>query len=139
MDNFSIDMTAEGRETLKEVLSIVFRHNAPGGKASHWAEVQVSAQAEWFGAGTNRKALVLFWQEEKREGLDVQRFPAPLTSAKAADMVSEWLAEADYGPQPDHDGSNDRGFRIYCDFWGHFEGSHYAIVGIVPAWAMYGK
>ena len=138
MDNFQIDVTAEEEETLKDILRIAFRHNS-GGKATHWVEMQVSTNAEWMGATPNRKALVLLWSEEKREGLDVQRFPVPLNSDQATNLVMEWLSQADRGPEPDHDGSNGEGFRVYCDHWGHFEGLHSAIVGIVPAWAMYGK
>jgi len=139
VDNFSIDITAEDRETLRDVLRVVFRHNAPGRKTSHWMELEVSAKSEWLNAGGRRKALVLLWSEERRDGADLWRFPVPLDADGAAEMVWRWLEEADRGSEPDHDGDNGKGFRVYCDFWGHFEGLHYAIAGIVPAWAMYGK
>lgn len=136
MDNFSIDITAEGRKTLLEILRILFRHNAPGGKATHWTEVEVKAKSEWIGAGGPRRALVLLWSED---GAESQRFPIPLDAEGVFEMVWSWLGSANRGKEPDQDGSNAEGWRIYCDHWGHFEGSHYAIAGIVPAWAMYGK
>ena len=139
MDNFSIDITAEKADTLKEVLQIVFRHNAPGKKATHWMELVIPAKSEWLGASSTRKALVLMWGEENKSGAECHRFLTPLDAAGAYEVVSRWLADMDFGDEPDHDGSNGKGFRIYCDFWGHFEGLRYAIAGIVPAWAMYGK
>lgn len=139
MDNFTIDITAEGWLTLLEVLTIAFRHNAPGGKASHWMEVEASAKAEWLNATGVRKALVLLWHEEQRSGVELQRFPVPLDAKGAAEMAWRWLEEADRGSEPDHDGDNGKGFRIYCGHWGRFEGLTYSIVGIVPAWAEYGK
>lgn len=136
MDNFSIDITADKADTLKEVMQIVFRQNAPGEKASHWVEMTVPAESEWLGVSPNRKAFVLLWHEE---GVGCHPFPSKLDAAGAYEAVRRWLSEAEYGDKPDQDGSNKKGFRAYCDFWGHFESLRYAIVGIVPAWAMYGK
>jgi hypothetical protein len=130
MDNFLIDLTAEDDATLREALVIVFRHNAPGRKATHWLELSDAKK---------RKTLVLMWHEEEREGVEIQRFPVPLDADGAFEMVYRWLEAADYGHQPDHDGDNGHGFRIYCGACGHVENLTYSIVGVSPAWAMYGK
>jgi hypothetical protein len=29
--------------------------------------------------------------------------------------VTAWLEEVDYGEEPDHDGANGKGWRVYCD------------------------
>lgn len=137
MDNFRLDLTGESIETLKEGLSIAFRHNAPGGRTTHWAEVEVKTLPEWDGASGTRKALVLLWHEDT--SLKSQAFPTRLENQKVVEIVLEWLKGADYGPEPDHDGSNGRGFRLFCDHWGHVAGSHYGIIGIAPAWAQWGK
>lgn len=138
MNNFSIDVTAETDETLEAVLEIAFRHNGP--LAEYWLEMEVSPQAEWLGTGGTRKALVLCaWEEKAKPGIAVNRFPIRLDAKGAAPIVARWLDAADRGHRPDHDGDNGKGFRVFCNFWGHFEGYHSAIVGIVPAWAMYGK
>lgn len=133
MDNFSMDVTADSEQTLRELLSIAFRHNCPGGKASHWTEIgRMNDQVLC-------RVLVFLWHEEKREGEEVHKLPVPLDADGAAEIAIRWLDETDRGNEPDHDGSNSEGFRVYCDFWGHVETFHYAVVGIVPIWAMHGK
>lgn len=140
MDNFSMDLTAQKNESLRDALRIAFRHNAPGGKATHWVEMDVSPKAEFMNKKGLRKALVLLWNAEDRPGAASHKLPVPLDADGAYELVSRWLDTADYGHQPDHDGDNGKGFRLlYCDFWGHFEGMRCAIIGVVPAWAMYGK
>lgn len=59
-----------------------------------------------------------------------------MDAAGCADFASRWLAEAEYGAEPDHDGCNTRGWRVYnekCD--GHYG----AIIAVAPAWACHGK
>lgn len=135
MDNFEIKLVAEDPETLKEALRICFRHNAPGGRITHWIEKDAQTDPEWIGASDKRKMLVLLWAKEEGS----HKLPVPLKADGAFELVSRWLEEADYGPEPDHDGDNDKGFCLYCDHWGHVDDLHYAVVGIIPAWAMYGK
>jgi hypothetical protein len=138
LDNFHIDITAEGRDTLMEALVIAFRHNAPGGKVTHWAELAVPDHEGGLPTG---RALVLLWHEETPKVGDppMQRFPVPLDAAGALGVVERWLDAADRGNEPDHDGSNGEGFRVFCEGWGHVRGYHYAVVGISPTWAWYGK
>lgn len=139
MDNFSIDITAEESETLLDVLKICFRHNAPGGKATHWIELDADVKPEWAGASSKRKTLVLLSSEENKTGLHSHKMITPVDASGAYEVVSRWLLDANLGPEPSHDGSNGKGFRAHCNFWGHVDGFHCAIVGITPAWAMYGK
>lgn len=49
------------------------------------------------------------------------------------------IAHADYGRQPDHDGDNEKGWRLYNETWGMVGGDHSAFAAVEPAWAMYGK
>lgn len=135
MDNFSINLTAESKETLLEVLKIVFKHNCPSGKAKFWTEKKIETNPEWIGTDINRNVLILLWHEEKGS----VKLPSPIDAAGSCELAWNWLMEQDYGPEPDQDGDNEKGFRVYCNHWGHVEGYHYAIIGIVPAWAMYGK
>lgn len=132
MDNFQIDVTAEGKASLRQVLELAFRHNSPGGMTSYWSEVSFPSQSKC-------KALVLFWSDEKNQKTPLQKFPSPLDPEGASELVWRWLAAADYGKEPDHDGDNGKGFRACCGAWGKFENLAYSIVGIVPVWAMYGK
>lgn len=118
MDNFAFDMTSEGDEALKTALSL-FR--PPGGKVT--------------GYSTDGKRLVFFWSDSQT----ATKLPFPMTLSQAADFASGWLQHADYGGQPDHDGDNGKGWRLYCENWGQIGRDPYAFAAIEPAWAMYGK
>lgn len=145
MDNFHIDILAEGEETLLEALVIAFRHNAPGGTATHWASLDTKFEGvEWHERdkpGPTRPTLVFYWSDPSlKEATEILMYVKP---REAATMVIAWmdtLVKKDkFPPQPDHDGSNSRGFRVFCEQWGHVNDNHYAIVAVQPTWAMYGK
>ena len=55
-------------------------------------------------------------------------------------MIAEgWLESIEYPPEPDHDGSNGKGFRIFNEDWGHVDNNEEAFLAVSPVWAMYGK
>ena len=118
MDNFKFDMVAEGKDTLKVALSLF---NPPGNKVC--------------GYSTDGRKLVLYWSESSKAIM----LPFKMTLEQAADFAYGWLEQADYGPEPDHDGDNGKGWHLYCDDWGHVDNDHYAFAAIKPVWAMYGK
>ncbi|MDR9781847.1 hypothetical protein [Rhizobium redzepovicii] len=138
MDNFHIDITAEGKTSLQKAIEIAFAHNAPGRKAESYSVVTLAKTVvNDLPHGLDGKtALILRWSgAEKQLGavnlkLDVEG---------AVDFATRWLAEQNFGREPDHDGDNGRGWRVFVGAWGHVGGDHYAILGIVPSWAMYGK
>ncbi len=74
---------------------------------------------------------------------DVIVHQLPYRMKKAEDIaifVNGWLEEAKYGPSPDHDGSNVKGFQIYNDRWGQVEDcGPYSFVAVKPAWSEIGK
>jgi hypothetical protein len=119
MDNFHFDMTSQGAQTLKTALSLF---NPPGRKVE--------------GYSTDGKRLVLYWGG-KSPGMT--RLPFPMTLEQAADFAAGWLEHADYGGEPDHDGDNGKGWRLYCESWGHVNNDAYAFAAVEPVWAMYGK
>lgn len=122
MDNAQIDVTNEGGENLLLAMRIAFRER----KATHYATVN----------GT----LVFYWYTPGQQIGDVIPLAAPHSVEDCAALASIWLARsAEYGPQPDHDGSNGRGWRVFNEMWGHVFGSWAAIVAVAPRWAMYGK
>jgi hypothetical protein len=127
MDNFHIDLTAEGEETLLQVFEIAFRHNAAGGKAEGTFETK------------NRDgvpALVFCWGSEDER---VVKLPSPIGFELATQIALNWLESAKWSEEPEHDGDNARGFHVYVEDWGHVDGNPYAIVAVAPEWAMYGK
>lgn len=121
MDNFHIDITSEG--PLIKAMEIAF------GKYR-------TAEAYAIDPG---KGLVFLWAKKDTLGAVRVDLPFKMDAAGAADFDTRWLAEADYGRQPDHDGDNEKGWRLYNEGWGRINGYDYSIVAVKPAWAMYGK
>jgi hypothetical protein len=118
MDNFHFDMTSRGADALKKALQLF--------------DPQVRRMT---GYSTSGNKLVLYWGDSPQ----ATKLPFPMTLEQAADFAVGWLAHADYGREPDHDGSNSKGWRLHCDTWGIVDGDHYAFAAIQPVWAMHGK
>lgn len=163
MDNFTIDITAEGNEALTKALEIAFAHNAPGGKATHYSVVKLTPQTRYYANKVmdhlpeNLKdapglhihhcsdykqddkghlTLMLLWSESKGS----VPLPYPMKIADAVPFVKGWLINAgDPGEEPDIDGSLDRGWRVFTEAWGHVAGCSCAVVGVQARYAMYGK
>lgn len=69
-------------------------------------------------------------------------FPYEMDSKEISDFVWGWLKHADYGEEPDTDGSTGKGFHFRArDFGDLMEGcDEYAVAVIVsPEWFIYGK
>lgn len=90
------------------------------------------------GFATDEGRFVLFWADDERRMIGL---PASLTAAEIFPMVEAWLEDvAIYPPEPDHDGSNEKGWEVYTDTWGHIDGiGWHAFLAIRPWWEMYGK
>ena len=119
MDNFRVDIVSEGEKQLAKALSL-FRGGAIGYRVE------------------NKKkppTLLLYCYESP----NCIRFPTELSLDKCIPMILEWLKDVPYGTEPDHDGDNGKGWRIFNEDWGHVFGEHEVFVGIQPKWAMYGK
>lgn len=125
MDNFRIDVIAEGCVTLEAALEIAFRHN--GGPTAVGYRVHPE------------KGLVFVWSMGDHRDPGVVAFPFKMDVKGAADFAQRWLAEQNYGRQPDHDGDNGKGWRVYCEGWGRVGDISFAICAVQPQWAMYGK
>lgn len=67
------------------------------------------------------------------------RLPFKMDFKAASDFAWNWLQQTDYGEEPDHDGSNGRGWTIFNGDWGHVFHAWQGIIAIRPEWAMYGK
>ncbi len=80
--------------------------------------------------------IVFFWLNDPK----AIPFPSPLSLDRAAEIAFEWLTTADYGPQPDHDGDNEKGWRCFTEGWGQIGGyGHASFVAVAPQWLMHGK
>jgi hypothetical protein len=125
MDNMAFDITAEGTDALTQALALAFGEYR---QANGWC---VDYDGE-----DNGPRLVLASQVDER----FTQFLTAQDAEHAVGVVTAWLEEVDYGEEPDHDGSNGKGWRVYCDQWGHVgEYRDRAFVAIEPRWAMYGK
>lgn len=118
MDNFHIDVTSEGREAFSLAMQLAFD-----------GDPIRSRKAVAFKSSKDR--LVLYWTHDERDtsGLAPDGSSAPvklpfaMSAAQAAEFVWGWLGgAADYGAEPDHDGSNSEGWRVFCGDWGHVDG-----------------
>ncbi len=132
MDNFRIDITSEGRDKLLQALNLC-QHNKV-----------VAYGVEWSPTRRGVQRLVLFHTvvtpgERGLDGLNITPTLFPLTLEQMGELAFGWLAQCDYGEEPDHDGENHKGWRLYNEAWGHVRSDWRAFVAIEPAWAMYGK
>lgn len=150
MDNRTIDVTSEGCEGLELALRLIWP-SAPGGKATHFKRMRLKRRTQYFPKPNSEEigshytqsieaedgtpTLVLLWHEEN----GASELPYPMTLEDVVPFVEGWLKAANYGTQPDHDGDNGKGWRVFTEGWGHVADHRYAIVGIQPVWAMYGK
>lgn len=123
MDNFKIDVVWEGTDRFRALLSMVLsKHKSKNGKFEHYCIDE-------------KHGLVLFWTDSKW----AEKLPYPMDHDALVSFATNWLKNADYGRQPDHDGDNGKGWRIYTGDWGHVNSDWATICAIQPVWAMYGK
>lgn len=121
MDNFQIKVVSEG--DLRPVMQVACRNDKATGFRVDLKD------------GDPR--LTFFKYAYKENG--VVQFPFAMDCDGMADFARRWLAEANYGKQPDHDGDNGKGWCVYTDIWGMVDGCHSAFVAVRPVWACYGK
>lgn len=148
MDNFHIDVTCEGARTLRLVMDLAFTQHS---RVTHYA-IRAAEEGEFYDLPDGMEVkfplslqirkrakpprLVFMWTDG---GRDAVKLPFSLDAEGATDFACRWLAEQDYGREPDHDGDNGKGWRAYCEGWGHVDGEYQGFLAITPEYAMYGK
>lgn len=126
MDNRHISIQSEGRVAFDLAFQLLF-DNAPGRKATHYLEHP-------------EKGFLMFWSEDV--AFKGSKLPYPMAWKEASDLAWGWLQNQPiekYQEYLDHDGSNGKGFLVYNEDWEHVAGSRYALLGVKPVWAWYGK
>lgn len=132
MDNRTFDITSEGHAALRHALAIPFY--TAGVRATHYLMTTIpnGYEGRW---ARDIPTLALY----NRAAPKALVLPFTLGHDGATEFVNSWLSQVDYGPEPDHDGSNGKGFRVFTGKWGEVHGSDGAFVAIQPKWAEYGK
>lgn len=135
-DNFHFDLTDVPMGLCLQVAFGRYR------KAIGWSEEPLTpgvgpdaTPSGVWGARQATKRLVLFWADHPT----MTRFPAQMNATQAEPFILAWLGEAAYGREPDHDGDNSKGFRIYNEDWGHAAGHWEAFMSVEPIWLLHGK
>lgn len=85
------------------------------------------------------RGMIFYWTDMGESVIGVQRLPYPMDLEAATVFAWGWLRKTEYPTEPNHDGSNNKGFRVYNEEWGHVKGRWQAFVAIKPEWQMYGK
>lgn len=164
-DNFKVEIHSAGKDHFTAAVKLAWT-SAPGGKATHYVSPVPEHVCDkchgkgnlsaWFskeneviypcdlcgrkGEITSKFGIVLLWHEDFVRGVKSTLLPYPLNADAGVDFLWNWINNVEYVDQPDHDGSNGKGFIVTTgDFWGHVEGSHHAFIGVYPNWQMYGK
>lgn len=141
MDNRSVDITSEGNADLSAALRLIWP-NAAGGKAVGYTMVNLKEEVTYYGEPCTHHfnrfvesvggtpTLILYWHEHSGG----TPLPYAMGELSTLPFIQGWLNDVDYGRQPDHDGSNGKGWRVF-----HIPDYSYSFVAIQPVWAWYGK
>lgn len=121
MDNLSVDVIAMGADALRNVLDIL-----------------MGGSRRVVGYRVCGSKLVLYWTKPSN-CKDFQAGLFPLNLEQAVAMILGWLESVDYGREPDHEGDNSKGWRVYNEAWGHVDNQWEAFAAVEPVWAIHGK
>jgi len=107
---------------------------------------------------SKQKGLVLTWYLDENEKEKVTPFtdrmgkPCAINEDELVDLLWKWLDSEEakivefehWESNVDHDGDNDKGWRLYTEDWGcikyaEYAIDHYSIGAFKPVWLWYGK
>lgn len=129
MDNRIFNVNGKTKEMLLDTLKLVFQQESGFG-----------CKAWKF---SKEKGLILCWCEDEESN----KLMTSLGAEECLPFVWEWLKGegaktvecVDWDADADHDGDNERGWRVYCEDWGSVGNESYAICAIKPVYLWYGK
>lgn len=125
-DNAIFNVNGTGIEKLKKTLSLA------------------AGDRTFFGYKFNEKLGLILYSYES--GKEIIKFPAKISADQCAELVFNWLQSEESKKVPttgwdadaDHDGSNELGWRVYTEDWGHAAGDWNCVI-VKPAYLWYGK
>lgn len=144
MDNRIFNVNGRTKEQLRKAVQLLLldEHNEP-----------IKVRGWYF---SKKQGLVLTWYVGN--GCDAVAFtdrmgkPSDIKEDELVNLLCDWLRSEEaesvecegWDADADHDGSNDRGWRLYVDEWGcvkkgEYTIDHYSIAAFKPAYLWYGK
>jgi len=133
MDNRVFDVNGDGIEDLTLALTLAFHQQGHNTKCVGWSQ-------------SRSKGLVLYWSPSEEKTF--HPMVTPLKAEEVAVIVQGWLTgefaktvepKDNWDVNIDHDGHNTLGWRVYCEEWGHVDGSWRSICAIKPVYLWHGK
>jgi hypothetical protein len=138
MDNFHFCFECQGEKELDDAIALAFMGSNEA-YATHY-RVTIENDKTFHAEKRERKlSRIVFFSGDYNLTENAVAFPFKATPALCADFARRWLAEVNYGDEPDHDGSNSKGWRVYNEKFGHIDNSWNAVIAVSPVWAMHGK
>lgn len=125
MDNFHFDVSSCAEDHLSLALELAF-----SGDCQRMAIGYVRKEIKGI------DTLVLLSYNKYPNSIP---FPAPLDVYDSTIIVRSFLKNTKSQEQPDHDGYNKLGFRVFNNEWAKVDGIDGSICGIQPAWLVYSK
>ena len=130
MDNRIFNINGKGQKYLQRVLELALDQSGFSSFKS-WAETS--------------KGLVLYWTDHPNT--KANKLLGATSAENITPMVFNWLSSPfaktieldDWDSDIDQDGHNSEGWRVFCEDWGHVDGSPYAVCCITPAFMWHGK
>ena len=144
-DNRIFNINGKSEKMLAKTLELVFIQ-ASGDYNWSYEDNDRTGASGWY--IDEDKGFVLCWT--KSNHTDYNRFPTKLNAAQCAAMVYKWLNSSErltikaddkcnWDIDAYHSGSNSKGWRVYCDGWGHVGDDHYGMIAIRPVYLWHGK
>lgn len=129
-DNRVFNVNGCGSDNLLKTLDLVFLQEDH--KAVAWEH-------------DSQRGMVIMWSSTGRN--HANRLPGPMDAKQILPLVESYLSGdladellfEDWDRDYDHDGSNELGWRVYVEDWGHVGSNQYAICAVRPAYMWYGK
>lgn len=124
MDNFDVSVTGKGKELLRSVLAIAM---------IDYHHVLAYMEDDSPGNPGTRRLHLYWYYDENNNSI---KLPYPFNIDQCIEFVWGWLQNADYGPEPDINGSCSKGWKIGGSKGG---GWSHVIFTVEPVWAEHHK
>ena len=127
LSHFLVDVTALGRDNLDRILAVAFSDTVGRTKlATH------------FHADGHRQLTLFVRPPNPDRVTGAISFPQSASQQQAAELVWHWLQHIQYPPD-EHDGSSEKGWRVFNEEFGIVDGCWEAFVAIRPMWIYFPK